>query len=87
MQVGGRFLLATSLERLDAARDETFAASGPGFLRRLAEYVDLFKADKKIKAAVEAIRKEVQDPDENLTRQDQVHREQLAHWVDVNSFR
>lgn len=63
--------MTTPLERLDAARDEIIAASGPDFLRRLAEYVDLFKTDKKIKAAVEAIRKEVQDADANLTRQDQ----------------
>jgi hypothetical protein len=54
---------------LDAPRDEIIAASGADFLRRLAEYVDLFKTGKKIKAAVEAIRKEVQDADANLTRQ------------------
>jgi hypothetical protein len=54
------------------------AANGPDFLRRLGEYVDLFKRDQKIKAAVEAIPKEVQDADTNLTRQDQAFVEQLV---------
>lgn len=63
--------MTTPLERLDAVHGEVLAASGPDFLRRLAEYVDLFKTDKKIKTAVEAIRKEVQDTDATLTRQDQ----------------
>jgi hypothetical protein len=60
------------LERLDAAYDEVLAASGPDFLRRLAEYVDLFKMDKTIKAAVEGVRQVVNDADAALIRQDQM---------------
>ncbi len=62
--------MTSSLERLDAAYADVEAATGPDFLRRLGDYADLLKTDKKIMRAVEGLRQEVVDADEDLTEKD-----------------
>jgi len=58
------------LERLGAAREETLAAEGVEFLRRYREYASLLASDDTIKAAVDELRQEVVDADQQLTRED-----------------
>jgi hypothetical protein len=62
--------VATSLERLEGARAEVLAAEGVDFLRRLAEYVDLLNKDEMIRTAVAEVRREVEDADALLGRED-----------------
>jgi len=63
-------IVPSPLERLEAAREEALAAEGTEFLRRFMEYASLLESDMTVSAAVDGLRQEVVDADEQLTRED-----------------
>jgi hypothetical protein len=63
--------MASSLERLEQARGDVLAASGPDFFRRLREYFELLEGDKKIKAAVGQLEKDFEDAEAEFVKRDE----------------
>lgn len=62
--------MPTSVEQLDQARAEVPAATGPDFLRRLADYCYLLEDAQTISAAVQQLRDEVAEAEARLTQED-----------------
>jgi hypothetical protein len=62
--------MPTSVEQLDQARADVLAATGPDFLRRLADYCHLLEDGPTISAAVQQLRDEVAETEARLTQED-----------------
>jgi hypothetical protein len=61
---------STAAEQLEKAYSEVRAANGPDFFRRLRDYIQLLKTDKKIRAAVKQLRQEVEEAEADFDRED-----------------
>ena len=62
--------MPTSVEQLDQARADVHAATGPEFLRRLADYCRLLEDDPTIGAVVQQLHDAVAEAEARLTRED-----------------
>jgi hypothetical protein len=63
--------VSSAAERLEAAYAEVLAASGPDFFRRLRDYGRLLDTDKKIRAAVEKLRREAEKAETDFAEKDE----------------
>jgi hypothetical protein len=62
--------VANPLERLDVAYADVIGATDESFFRRLRDYARLLESDKKIRRAVETLRKEVTEADAEFRAHD-----------------